>query len=532
MRLRKIYKRLLQRCEKDAVGWYNDYKDIVSAVEAWRQARESPTSLLSVKEDHKLLQRLLYDNSNGVSDYGQSILGWDTFESLINDERFITAASALMHVSTHENFVALSRAMKEFMDERNKRMPWLRLCRFASACDLRLTTIVNEGYFNSVFWDLVNNELINAPDEQTKNSDWYQKNIWLTKQIDQKLVPEIDEDKCAFDDPYWRNIFVWLLRTRYFNKEVFMDLMNIIESNKNVVFTGAPGTGKTFLARQIAHQMILKRVVNDEEDLSESEKKILDKRLCFVQFHPGYDYSDFVMGLKPILLDENGNEVQDGESKSKVTVSYRWKPGVFKKFADAATDDSENNYVLVIDEINRADLSRVFGELFSLIEKDYRGEAKVTLPNGAKFSVPKNLYIIGTMNDIDRSVDSMDFALRRRFAWYEVSAECSECIIDAKVSNPSLAKKLKTAMSSINDAIRGGKVTVDTRELSLGLGPEYELGGAIFANAAKYGGSADIPRKLWNNHIKVILSEYLRGNREAMAILKVLEGIYNKEMAS
>lgn len=323
-----------------------------------------------------------------------------------------------------------------------------------------------------------------------------------------------------------------LERTEKMVKEQMGRIMDLLKSNCNVILTGAPGTGKTFLARQIAQQMTLGRVVNDEVELTEDEKRDLRERSSLVQFHPGYDYSDFVVGLKPVLVDEHGKEIKGTSTDGKVSVTYKWKDGVFKQFAQEVVrvdPEKKNKYVLVIDEINRADLSRVFGELFSAIEPDYR-DKEIELPSGGKFSVPANLYIIGTMNDIDRSVDSMDFALRRRFAWYEVRAKDSECIIDAKVSDKNLAERLKEAMRSINDCISSGKVTVGSRELSLGLGSEYELGGAIFANAEKYKDAADVASKLWGNHIKVILSEYLRGNREKTAILNALEAEYKNKI--
>lgn len=306
-----------------------------------------------------------------------------------------------------------------------------------------------------------------------------------------------------------------------FYEEVGMskEMIDIVLANKNLVLTGAPGTGKTHTANQLAIALIL-GVESSGKKSTPEQKRELGSRLCSVQFHPGYDYSDFVIGLKPVLLDDEGNEIAASTGK-KCSVSFDWRKGVFVKFAEQA-QKSDDPYVLIIDEINRADLSRVFGELFSLIEPDYRGEDHaIKLPNGKDFYVPSNLYIIGTMNDIDRSVDSMDFALRRRFAWKEVTAEESEQIIDSKVEDAGLAETLKGAMREINQYLGGNKkVALDGREMALGLGPEYQLGGAIFANATKYG-NEEAMSKVWQNHVRVILSEYLRGNKDKNGILKV-----------
>ena len=286
--------------------------------------------------------------------------------------------------------------------------------------------------------------------------------------------------------------------------DYYRGIIELLEKAGQVIFTGAPGTGKTYMAREIA-----KKMTGGDEG-----------RIQIVQFHPGYDYSDFVVGLKPVLLDDEGNEIAASTGK-KCSVSFDWRKGVFVKFAEQA-QKSDDPYVLIIDEINRADLSRVFGELFSLIEPDYRGEDHaIKLPNGKDFYVPSKLYIIGTMNDIDRSVDSMDFALRRRFAWKEVTAEESEQIIDSKVEDAGLAETLKGAMREINQYLGGNKkVALDGREVALGLGPEYQLGGAIFANATKYG-KEEALSKVWQNHVRVILSEYLRGNKDKNGILRV-----------
>ena len=325
-------------------------------------------------------------------------------------------------------------------------------------------------------------------------------------------------------------------------------ITDLLVVNFNVILTGAPGTGKTYAAKKVAMD-----ISKDEWDSEKGKWK--HGRIASVQFHPGYDYSDFVIGMKPVLIcggkevDAHGLYTKKDESKeeydkeniehrlakdSETKVSFRWKDGIFKKFADKAKGDLDNKYVFLIDEINRADLSRVFGELFSLLEEEYRypngkGSDFILLPNGERFSIPNNLYIIGTMNDIDRSVESMDFALRRRFAWYEVTAASSRHIIRKKVKNvdESVLNKLEVAMDALNGMIapkpkkskaeNGDVPQEQTSEesIDLRLGSEYQLGGAIFAKFEKYQGEGDDAfRKLWHNHIENILKEYLRGRSD------------------
>lgn len=345
-------------------------------------------------------------------------------------------------------------------------------------------------------------------------------------------------------------------------------IKEILRANLNLVLTGAPGTGKTYMAKRVA-----KDLAKDEWEVDGSGKgEWKNGRIAFIQFHPGYDYSDFVIGMKPVLITETGEEVEKRDGKyflvgtktpveklGKAQVSFRWKDGIFKKFADKAkqayeaASDKENapKFVFLIDEINRADLSRVFGELFSLLEEEYRhpnaNGTDIILPNGEPFVIPKNLYIIGTMNDIDRSVESMDFALRRRFAWYEVTADTSEGILDAvdenriRKINETDSGLLKEAMEKLNAIIGGENFEVkdengSKQNCKLRLGSEYQLGGAIFAKLEKYvkrdstrsplkaePGAFD---KLWNNHIKNILLEYLRGQSNRTEFVGGLEQVF------
>lgn len=308
------------------------------------------------------------------------------------------------------------------------------------------------------------------------------------------------------------------------------ELLELLKSSFQLILTGAPGTGKTYRSVQLAENWIEETGGTKEENL------------CQIQFHPGYDYSDFIIGIKPEVVEDN-----------QTTVTFSWKAGMFKEFADKAKAERENAidenrspkpYIFIIDEINRADLSRVFGEVFSLLEEEYRFPHRITgikLPNGKNFILPDNLYIIGTMNDIDRSVESMDFALRRRFAWHEVKAEDSYGIIDAaddqgnyKIREENDREKLKRVMEMLNKYIdpvgdQGPEpLTVNNGQpVSLNLGEEYQLGGAYFLKFAKYQDEADPWELLWNNHIAVILNEYLRGKKYRTELLSRLHQKFN-----
>lgn len=259
--------------------------------------------------------------------------------------------------------------------------------------------------------------------------------------------------------------------------------IELLREKKNLVLTGAPGTGKTHLAKEIAKQM---------------------GAICqFVQFHPSYDYTDFVEGLRPVLPGESNSEVQ-----------FERKDGIFKHFCktalkDLTEDKSGKPFVFIIDEINRGEISKIFGELFFSIDPGYRGvngrvttqyqelitDEKDEFKDG--FFVPDNVYIIGTMNDIDRSVESMDFAIRRRFAWREITAEQSAI-------NMKLPEEVRARMKKVND-------TIEKCELS----SAYHIGGAYFRNVVGNDYEA-----LWNDYIKGLIEEYYRGNPDGPNYIK------------
>ena len=186
--------------------------------------------------------------------------------------------------------------------------------------------------------------------------------------------------------PYDEDMF---LEEVYMEKPKYDTLVALVAKKKNVILQGAPGVGKTFAAKRLAYSIM---GVKDPS------------RVMMVQFHQSYSYEDFIMGFRP---------TQEG--------GFELKRGAFYDFCKSAEEDDEDTpYFFIIDEINRGNLSKIFGELFMLIESDKRGIELKLLYADEKFSVPKNVYIIGMMNTADRSLAMMDYALRRRFAFFDL----------------------------------------------------------------------------------------------------------------
>lgn len=193
-------------------------------------------------------------------------------------------------------------------------------------------------------------------------------------------ITEPQEDEST--ELYGKNDF---LQDVYMNSEDYDRLAALIHRKQNVVLQGAPGVGKSFCAKKLAYSMM-------------GEKT--EKRVQTVQFHQGYSYEDFVEGYRPT---ETG---------------YALKKGIFYDFCIRANADREHDYFFILDEMNRGNLSKIFGELFTLLEKGKRGEEIKLVYSGESFSVPKNVYIIGLMNTADRSLAMIDYALRRRFGFF------------------------------------------------------------------------------------------------------------------
>ena len=225
----------------------------------------------------------------------------------------------------------------------------------------------------------------------------------------------------------------------YMSEESYDSLVRVLTRKKNIILQGAPGVGKTFAARRLAWSMM------GEKDNSRIEQ---------VQFHQNYSYEDFVMGYKP---NESG---------------FRLTSGVFFRFCQKASNQSKKDFFFIIDEINRGNMSKIFGELLMLIENDYRGKTLTLVYDGRPFSVPKNLYIIGMMNTADRSLAMIDYALRRRFSFFEMKpAFDSESFKKHQAAqNSEKLDKLIEVIKKLNDAV--------AKDRSLGEG--FRIGHSYF----------------------------------------------------
>ena len=471
---------------------------------------------------------------------------------------------------------------------------------------------------------VINNDEISDEDYDNILNDFTTDLFELYKKIFEERNKFLENNDIQIDDEH----------------DLLSKCQELLESNYNLILTGAPGTGKTYLAKQIAAKMIFGEDKNLDE-MNDDEKDKFEYQYKFVQFHPSYDYTDFVEGIRPVTKENNnyGFERKDGTFKEfckragyftfiisilkdfcldiertikngqeyitydredkeqeakinqisieddhvtvyftvnkSITILFNEFPdmyvrycltninnmvedmnyisgknshhtyyyGFLKTFYNKYHDkiiipnsyDNENKampFIFVIDEINRGDINKILGELFYAIDLGYRGEkgkvetqyqnlvkADDVFVNG--FYIPENVYIIGTMNDIDRSVESMDFAIRRRFAWQEVKPEdtADEILKDVKINNAASVLNGFNKMIADKDA----------------LGEMYQIGASYFLKLNNYINDDKVNdqesikeayQKLWDNHLKGLIYEYVRGKKSGEEIFDKIKNKY------
>ena len=428
---------------------------------------------------------------------------------------------------------------------------------------------------------------------------WFPSDIkYRTKETNQLITFAASDEIIIQDYDYFLNHPNWkkykkLESETMLRNDFLFNYSGILKKSKNLILRGAPGTGKTYLAKEIA-----KELTDGNED-----------QIGFVQFHPSYDYTDFVEGLRPVSNGDGAIEfrLEDGifkkfcqkakeaqktggqdnfdeawdlyleyvnsrdekeyltefsyltvNSRNNFNINYETKAQgtcltksyVYELYKDekylkqpyyrnqgkkvletlkkrfglkdyiSPTEiDTDKKFVFIIDEINRGEISKIFGELFFSIDPAYRGEKGSVSTQYAnlhetdeKFYIPENVYIIGTMNDIDRSVDTFDFAMRRRFRFVEVTAESQVGMLDEVLGDK--AEEAKLRLRNLNAAIE------NVQELN----SHYHIGPSYFLKLKDVDFDYEL---LWSDYLKPLLEDYLRGSYEEAETLDTLKKAFD-----
>ncbi|HGN1947446.1 TPA: McrB family protein [Proteus mirabilis] len=527
-RLKNLYKYLIENRKHEVNGWHKAYRDFYSQV---AQIRERITSGEGLSQnDEAFLKQLIYEKSNGIASRGQSVLSNDNFQSFIKNKNFISALEKFILIPNSENFTIFSDTWSNQGKSNNP----VLVNRVAAACTLEVSTTVDSGKFNQVFNWLIREGIIPVyPTEE--NQSWFAKNIFLLKSIKSEFDNELREGRT---DEFYLSQFVWVL---------YENLSNPFSLKKQIIKYGAPGTGKTYQARLQTSLMF------DiwKEEFTSNSRLTHASQIELVQFHPSFSYEDFMEGLRPVLGSDGNSQLrlQNGVFKEFCRSAGKWEIDVYGlglaqkwesltikellpfreklsgehwrdvfEISDTSKLVSEAvpPFFFIIDEVNRAELSRVFGELMYCLEyRGTRGCVKTQYANlnnehtgmlkdakGYLFFIPTNIYLIGTMNTIDRSVESFDFALRRRFRWEEV-------VPDMALLKYHLNQFCKAWLPLVDNLERLNEL-IAKEPL---LGNDYQIGHAYLMDL-KYATSltvSEVRERVWDDCIRPLLQEYLRG---------------------
>lgn len=550
-RIKNLYTHLIQNRKHVLIGWYEEYKTFCRDIEkirenlATKQLKDKTTYDGTTYERVEnpfddFIHQLLYKQSNGISSRGQSVLSGENLNKFKHAQGF---EDVIKNVIVKHDFDSYQELKEWWVSQQVGNNPVL-INRAIAACTTKLSSTVDEGKFNQVFYWL-QKECLMPEYSITEPQDWYHKNCFVINHLTADLdgVPEIDE--------YWISICLW---------EMYVNISNPFSLKKQVVKYGSPGTGKTYTAKQ--NTQLLFEIWKDE--FANGVDFDFNSFIETVQFHPSYTYEDFMEGLRP-KLDINKQAqlvLQNGIFKEFCKKAGKWecdiaqlsinnqglkawkdikiedlaaiKPdlkGEHWKYIFDVEDKSKNvadavpPFFFIIDEINRAELSRVFGELMYCLE--YRGVAGAIKTQYAhlndsetgmikkgmdyQFFIPQNVFLIGTMNTIDRSVESFDFALRRRFRWEEVMPDTTLLYYHLMKHNPKW-EKLAENLKALN-------IEIEKEPL---LGRDFQIGHAYLwdLHYSKELTITEVRNAVWEDSLAPLLQEYLRGSGREDLITK------------